>query len=228
MVRDRRAPLSIVERNRTGATDMFPKAFLALASACVLTGCAGMSEQACLVSDWRAVGFEDGARGRSVTTIGTYRQSCAKHGVTPDLDAYRAGHDEGVEIYCRPNNGFEVGRSGATYQGVCPANLESAFLANYDSGRRLFELESALHRIDSQIASNARAQESIRAELTAIAATMISDTTTAEERVLLVSRSAELGSKYSELSASTDALKRERVVHEQELRRYEGTLATRL
>jgi hypothetical protein len=203
------------------------KALLALAGTSVLAGCAGMSEQACLVSDWRAVGFEDGAVGRSVTNIGNYRQACSKHGVTPDLDAYRAGHAEGVEIYCRPNNGFEVGHSGATYQGVCPANLESAFLANYDSGRRLFELESALQRIDSQIVSNARAQESIRAELTAIAASMISDATTAEERVLLVSRSAELGSKYAELSASTDALKQERVVHEQELRRYQETLASR-
>ncbi|HEY7671406.1 MAG TPA: DUF2799 domain-containing protein [Gammaproteobacteria bacterium] len=203
------------------------KALLALAGTSVLAGCAGMSEQACLVSDWRAVGFEDGAVGRSVTNIGNYREACSKHGVTPDLDAYRAGHAEGVEIYCRPNNGFEVGHSGATYQGVCPANLESAFLANYDSGRRLFELESALQRIDSQIASNARAQESIRAELTAIAASMISDATTAEERVLLVSRSAELGSKYAELSASTDALKQERVVHEQELRRYQETLASR-
>lgn len=204
------------------------KAFLAVAGAAVLSGCAGMSEQACLVSDWRAVGFENGAAGRAITTIGRYREACSKHGVTPDLDAYRAGHAEGVEIYCRPNNGFEVGRSGATYQGVCPANLESAFLANYDSGRRLFELESALQRIDSQIASNARAQESIRAELTAIAASMISNETTAEERVLLVSRSAELGAKYAELSASTDALKQERVIDEQELRRYQETLATRL
>jgi len=203
------------------------KALLALASAGALTGCAGMSEQACLVSDWRAVGFEDGATGRSVTTIGRYRESCSKHGVTPDLDAYRAGHAEGVEIYCRPNNGFEVGRSGATYQGVCPADLESAFLANYDSGRRLYELESAVQRIDSQIASNARAQESIREELTVIAATMVSDESTAEERVLLVSRSAELGRKYSELSASTDALNRERVIQEQELRRYQETLASR-
>jgi hypothetical protein len=207
----------------------FPrKALLALVGTAVLTGCAGMSEQACLISDWRAVGFEDGASGRSVTSIGNYRQACSKHGVTPDLDAYRAGHAEGVEIYCRPNNGFEVGRSGATYQGVCPADLESAFLANYDSGRRLYELESALHRIDNQIASNARAQESIREELTAIAATMVSGETTAEERVVLVSRTAELGRRYGELSASTDALKQERVVHEQELRRYQETLATRL
>jgi hypothetical protein len=204
------------------------KGLLALVGACALAGCAGMSEQACLVSDWRGVGFEDGAAGRAVTTIGRYREACSKHGVTPDLDAYRAGHAEGVEIYCRPNNGFEVGRSGATYQGVCPANLESAFLANYDAGRQLFELESALRRIDDQLASNAATQESIRGELTAIAATMVSAESTAEQRVLLVSRSAELGVKYAELSASTDALTRERVIHEQELRRYQETLAARL
>src|SRR5690606_29620226 len=35
-----------------------------------LAGCAGMSEQACLVSDWQTVGFEDGAAGRSVSSIG--------------------------------------------------------------------------------------------------------------------------------------------------------------
>jgi hypothetical protein len=186
-----------------------------------------MSEQACLISDWRAVGFEDGAAGRSVTNIGSYRQACSKHGVSPDLDAYRAGHAEGVEIYCRPNHGFEVGRSGATYQNVCPANLESDFLAAYDSGRRLYELESALRRVDSQIASNVRAQEGIRQELTAIAASMVSGETTAEERVLLVSRTAELGRRYGELSAETDALKRERVVHEQELLKYQETLAFR-
>ena len=34
-----------------------------------LSGCATMNEQQCLVSDWRSVGFEDGARGRPVETI---------------------------------------------------------------------------------------------------------------------------------------------------------------
>ena len=149
----------------------------------VLAGCSGMSEQACLTADWRTVGFEDGTAGRSVGNIGSYRNACAEHGVAPDLEAYRAGHADGVQIYCRESNGFAVGHSGATYQGVCPADLEAAFVAEYNSGRRLHDLESALRSVDSRIASNYRAQEGIKQELTSIAATMIASDTTAEQRV---------------------------------------------
>src|SRR5690242_1789389 len=74
-----------------------------------LAGCAGMSQQACVSADWRTIGFTDGSLGRSVATIGSYRQQCGEHGVAPDLDAYRAGHAEGVQTYCRASNGFEVG-----------------------------------------------------------------------------------------------------------------------
>ena len=103
-------------------------------------GCSGMSEQACVTADWRTVGFEDGTAGRSEGSIGRYRQQCSEHGVTPDLESYRAGHAEGVQIYCKESNGFAVGHSGAQYQGVCPADLEPRFLAEYNSGRRLHEL----------------------------------------------------------------------------------------
>src|SRR6188508_963801 len=93
------------------------KGLAAAAILLALAGCAGMSEQACLTSDWRTVGFEDGSLGRSEATIGNYRKACAEHGVSPDLAEYRAGHAEGVQTYCRPANGFEVGHSGAAYQG---------------------------------------------------------------------------------------------------------------
>jgi hypothetical protein len=196
-----------------------------IACAYALAGCAGMSEQACLTSDWRTVGFEDGTLGRPVGTIGSYRQACVEHGVSPDLEAYRAGHADGVQIYCRAGHGFEVGRSGAAYHGVCPANLEPDFVAAYNSGRHLYELESAVRRVDSQIANNRAAQQRIRDELTAIAASMVSGDTSAEQRVLLVSRTAELGRRYGELSAEIEALERERVVHERELSEYRQTLA---
>jgi hypothetical protein len=197
-----------------------------IAAAHTLLGCAGMSEQACLVSDWHTVGFEDGTYGRPVGTIGNYRQACSKHGVTPDLDLYRAGHAEGVEVYCRPMQGFDVGRRGGIYQGVCPANLEGEFVAAYNSGRRLYELESALQRIDNQITSNYRAQENIKKELTGIAASMVSNETSAEQRVLLVSRAADLGQRYGEITTETDHLREERVLYEIDLREYQETLAS--
>jgi hypothetical protein len=200
----------------------------AAAAAFVLAGCAGMSEQACLTSDWRTVGFEDGSLGRSEATIGNYRKACAEHGVSPDLAAYRSGHSDGVQIYCKPGHGFEVGRSGAAYEGVCPANLEAEFVAEYNTGRHLHDLERALQRVNSQIASNYREQESIRAELTRIGVSMVANDTTTEQRLLMVSRSAELGRRYGEITAHTKSLEEERVVHEIELRDFQQTLAARL
>ena len=196
-----------------------------IAAASALSACAGMSEQACLSSDWQTIGFEDGTAGRPVSAIGGYRQACGEHGVAPDLNAYRDGHAEGVEIYCRTGNGFEVGRRGSTYQGVCPADLEADFMAAYNSGRHLYELESALRRVDNQIASNYRAQENIKQELIDITAATISSETSTEERLLLVTRAAELGRRHGEISTETEALQRERVIHESELLDYRETLA---
>jgi hypothetical protein len=195
------------------------------ALAYLIAGCSGMSEQACLSADWRTVGFEDGTLGRSEAGIGRYRQQCGEHGVAPDLASYRAGHADGVRIYCRESNGFAVGHSGATYQGVCPADLEAAFVAEYNAGRQLHELESALRSVDSRIASNYRAQENITQELTGIAAKMIATDTTPEQRVAMVTRSAELGRRYGELTNEIRDLERDRALAERDLLDYRATLA---
>lgn len=191
----------------------------------LLAGCSGMSEQACATADWRTVGFEDGTAGRSEGSIGRYRQQCSEHGVSPDLESYRAGHAEGVRIYCKESNGFAVGHSGATYQGVCPADLEPDFLAEYNSGHRLHDLESALSVVDSQIASNYRAQESIKQELTDIGVQMIATDTTVEQRLAMVTRSAELGRRHGQLTTEIQQLERDRAVAERSLLEYRATLA---
>ena len=190
-----------------------------------LAGCAGLSEEECLSMDWETVGFEDGARGRPVQTISNYRQACGEHGVTADLNGYRSGHSQGVEVYCRPGRGFEEGRRGARYQGVCPADFEPDFLAAYNSGRQLYQLESALAQIDRQIASSHAEQDSIEVRLTEIGIAMVSDETSAEERLLMVTESAQLGERYGELTTSIEVLERERVEREIELRDYQQTLA---
>jgi hypothetical protein len=199
---------------------------LSLAAAVsLIAGCSGMSEQACVTADWRTVGFEDGTLGRTEATIGRYRQQCADHGVAPDLDSYRAGHADGVRVYCRESNGFAVGHSGATYQGVCPADLEADFVAEYNAGRRLNELESVLASVDSRIAGSYRAQENIKQELTDIAAKMIATDTTPEQRVAMVTRSADLGRRYGELTNEIRDLERDRALAERDLLDYRATLA---
>jgi hypothetical protein len=200
---------------------------LLCASLLALSGCAGMSEQACVSADWRTIGFSDGSFGRPAATIGSYSQQCGEHGVTPNLDAYRAGHAEGVQTYCRASNGFEVGRNGAAYQGVCPANLERDFVLEYNAGHHLYELESALRGVDARIASDMRTQENIKQELTSIGVTMIAADTTVEQRLRLVTRSAELGRHFGELTREIEQLQHERVANERDLYDYQRTLAAR-
>jgi len=113
--------------------------------ALVLSGCAGISKEECLYADWTAIGYEDGAAGRPVSAISSRRVACAKKaGVTVDMEAYRAGRDEGLELFCEPSNGYLVGARGSAYFGVCVGREEMAFLSAYETGRRLYELERAV------------------------------------------------------------------------------------
>ena len=195
------------------------------AAAVVLSGCAGMSAEECMVTDWRSVGFEDGASGRAETAIGNYRQACGQHGVAPDLDQYRLGHSEGVEVYCRPGRGFDVGRRGGRYQGVCPADVEPAFLAAFNDGRLLYELESELRTIDSQIASRYRRIDAIDTELAAAAAAIIADGTSAQTRAELLLETRNLNDEQDRLEDEITGLEAERLLAADELLAYQDTLA---
>jgi hypothetical protein len=190
-----------------------------------LSGCSGMSEQACLSTDWRTVGFEDGVAGRSPATIGNYRQSCSEYGITPDLAEYRAGHEEGVETFCRAGNGFEIGRRGGTYQGVCPANLEPEFLAAYNEGRQLYEFESAVRNVDSQIASKLKRSEELAGELVTVSATIVAGETTPERRAELLLRVAAIGVEQGQLGKDVEALRIERAQREADLIAYRERIA---
>lgn len=211
--------------SRSGVTAMMVFRVACLAIVICLTGCAGISEEQCLALDWRTVGFEDGARGRPVQSISSYRQACGEYGVTADLDAYRSGHAEGVESYCLPVRGFDEGHRGARYQGVCPGELEPDFLAAYNSGRHLRDLETTLSGIENQIAGNLAEQQNIKKRLTAIGIAMVSDGTSAQDRLLMVTESAELGERYGELSEHNEALEQERIASDAALRDYQETLA---
>ena len=117
----------------------------------VISGCASMTLEECLNADWRTVGFEDGAQGREAHAIGRHRKACAKAGVTPDLNAYQAGRRQGLEKFCRPPNGYQLGRQGIEYRGVCPSTSEAAFLDAYNEGLEMHRLEQAFNTVSAAI-----------------------------------------------------------------------------
>ncbi len=127
-----------------------------------LAGCAskGMDEAQCQTADWRAIGYEDGAKGYSADSFGRHRKACAEFGITAKFDDYLAGHGEGLTGYCRPANGYNIGLSGKRYSGLCPASQEPAFVAAHADGFGLYQRRTKVNRIGKHLSrSKARAEE---------------------------------------------------------------------
>ncbi|WP_091509461.1 DUF2799 domain-containing protein [Microbulbifer yueqingensis] len=184
--------------------------------ALVLGGCATMSEEECMVADWHAIGYEDGAAGQPVAQLGRRRQACAEYGVQPDSAAYRAGRDEGLELYCTEMRGFRLGRAGGSYNGVCPADLEGLFLHAYEAGRELYVARSAVNEVSRSIDHRIDEREHILDDITEMSARLISDEATREERITLLADIARLKERHTELGIEIDSLEHELAMREAE------------
>lgn len=128
--------------------------------ALALGSCATMSEEQCLAGDWAGQGYSDGLSGLTMSRLDDHAEACAKHGVTPDASTYAAGRRQGLLQYCTVDKGFEVGRTGAGYAGVCPPDLEGDFLYAYRDGQVVHAAEQALSEARSRVDSlGARLEE---------------------------------------------------------------------
>jgi len=190
-----------------------------------LSGCAGMSSEECVASDWSAVGFEDGARGYNTDRFGKHRKACAKHGVTADFSAYQQGRDQGLVEYCQPNRGFNVGSNGGSYNGVCSVNLEADFLDAYNAGHRLYVLRSNVSRATSSIQSKENELDRIEKKLISSGAAIIADETTTEGRVLLLAEMKNLAERTGQLQSEIKDLHDVRARNEVELEHYQAVVA---
>jgi len=198
---------------------------LSLIALFALGGCAGMSADECALSDWRTIGFEDGSMGYTADRVGSHRKSCAKHGVAPDFDAYQAGWREGVRQFCQPSRGFNVGASGARYNGICPSDMEPEFVDAYNAGHKLYSLRANVSQATNQINARKAALERKEDRIRVVEAALIARETTAENRVMLLVELKELSEETGQIEAEIVALVEERAVYEQQLAEYESMIA---
>ena len=195
-----------------------------LAAVIALSGCSSMSEQECLASDWRMVGYEDGVQGYAGDGIGRYRKACGKHGVTPDLAQYQLGRDQGLREFCKPLNGFRVGARGGGYSGVCPAELDESFVDAYQSGRQLYALRSRVGSTASEIDSMRAELDRIDRDLVSVAAQILDPAVTNEQRAQLVVDSKQMAERKGEIKARIPQLESELNVYQRDLDDYRATL----
>lgn len=190
-----------------------------------VSGCASMSADECAMSDWRTIGFEDGAQGYTADRLGNHRKACAKHGVAPDFDAYQSGRSQGLRQYCQPSRGFNVGASGGRYNGVCPGDLEPDFVDAFNSGHQLHNLRASVSSANYQISARRAELENAEARIIEAELLLIARETTTENRILLLAELKDLSERTGQLEAEIVELIEERVVYEQQLAAYEEMIA---
>ena len=131
----------------------------------VSSGCAVISEDECQAGLWYERGIEDGARGRSQATVYEIAQKCHEYSVRVDPEAWMRGHEEGVEQYCTPENGFIQGRNGRDYEGVCTGPTADLFMSHYQQGLAVYQAEQQYLAIANRYDSLDREYFRLRAML---------------------------------------------------------------
>jgi hypothetical protein len=116
-------------------------------------GCATMSKNECLEADWYQIGYRDGAVGTPRAQLQRHMDACTEHGIRADRNAYFRGRDEGLRGYCTEESGYEQGKMGRAYRGVCPPELESAFLNAYRSGLEIHRYNAAVDKLQRQLSA---------------------------------------------------------------------------
>jgi hypothetical protein len=89
-------------------------------------------------ADPRAAGFADATAGRPVAPGLSHLEACladaAPEAREAALAAYARGHAHGVQVWCRPENAYELGREGLPRVHACPPEMAEAFETAYRRG----------------------------------------------------------------------------------------------
>ena len=135
------------------------RAWVALALACTLSGCASMREDQCPKVDWFELGVRDGRAGHPAERLVEHREACAGANVAPDEAQYLQGRREGIAVYCQIDNAVTEGLAGRRYHGLCNA----AWVRNYQAG---YAVASVRSQIDDNLSTVSRNEAELRSERT--------------------------------------------------------------
>lgn len=117
----------------------------------LIIACGGMNAKECLSANWTLIGLEDASKGRDISYAARHQDDCSNHDISLDMDEYREGHAEGLINFCAPDSAFAAGKRGYVYEGICPADMETSFLAEYEFGREFYLLRREVSRARNDV-----------------------------------------------------------------------------
>eukprot|EP00903_Cladosiphon_okamuranus_P002399 g2397.t1 len=118
-----------------------------------LGGCAAVTKEQCVAGDWAELGKAHASVGKPASHLDEVVRSCAKHGITPDTNAYLSGWHRGVQNYCTPRNGFTLGKQHKTRSPICPPALAPRFETAYQLGFVIWTAENRVEDARSEVRS---------------------------------------------------------------------------
>ena len=118
-----------------------------------LASCTVMSPQECKLANWREIGLTDGMAGKTMQVFEARRAECAKADVNADTNDYLVGREHGLRSYCQISNALQIGLRGESYQGVCPAAIETEFRRRHDIGYDVYRLRGEIAKLESRYVS---------------------------------------------------------------------------
>lgn len=151
----------------------------------LFSACASITPEECALADWEQYGYNDGLRGDEMRSAQSGRdRACVKQGIVPDRIAYKKGYERGVARFCTPRNGYEFGKAGRAYTGLCRDHEEAAFLVEYDLGYELYEFTSAVTRAERRLANAQSRYDQAERKLTKLRTDMVHYTANGEAELL--------------------------------------------
>lgn len=126
-----------------------------LFSVCVvvigLASCATMNESECRYADWEDIGQRDAQAGRVRQYFSEHASACSEHGISADKSAYRQGWEQGIVLFCTPENAWQRGIGGQGYNNSCPQLSAAAFRQAYTLGRDLYAARQAVGSLEIKL-----------------------------------------------------------------------------
>lgn len=115
----------------------------------LVSACSEMDATDCEFADWKILGIEDGAKGKSNEIFRDKFNECNKYGIKADREKYMLGWNQGIKQFCTTRNGFEYGKKHE-YKQTCPKELERQFLKGYKYGNKIREQRMYIGRLESE------------------------------------------------------------------------------
>ncbi len=119
----------------------------------LVSACATMNQEECLLAEWKAVGLEHGTNG-SKNKIQKIVKDCSKFDISPNTEEYNAGYQQGLNVFCTYENGVLKGKAGVGHKNVCSVSFHKDFYDGYEPYYAVSHTRNTIRHKKSSVATN--------------------------------------------------------------------------